>query len=64
MNFAEINLTFTPLLCGGYMNMLDIVTFSLHEPCLTSQDVRKLERRKETNLPIQVISSVKEHPTP
>lgn len=59
MNFAEINLTFTPLLCGGYMNMLDIVTFSLHKHCPASQDLRKLQRQKETKLPIQVSPSVK-----
>lgn len=59
MNFAETNLTFTPLVCGGYMNIVNIVTFSLRKPCLTSQDLRKLQRQKETKLPIQVSPSVK-----
>lgn len=68
MNFAEINLIFLPLLYGEYMNMLDILTFYCnifllqHFLCvsLASQDLRKLQRQKETKLHIQVgPSSVK-----
>jgi len=46
------------------MNMLDIVRFSLHKPCLTSQDLRKPQRQQETEVPVQVSPSVKQHPAP
>lgn len=45
---------------AGYCNNFFMF---IHKLCLTSQNLRKLQGQKETNLPVQVCLSVKQHPT-